>query len=166
MSDKATIAELFELAIGAEKAAETLYRGLEAKFAHHPKVADFWRAYAIEEAGHARWLKRLRDRASPEQLSAPADPNVQRGMHEVHEFSIEDALKGIKNLEDAYQLANELESAETNATFEFLITNFPSDERTQSFLRTQLKSHVGKIMIEFPVQFQPVAARRAIKALE
>ncbi len=46
MSDKATIAELFELAIGAEKIAETLYRGLEAKFAHHPEIADFWCFYA------------------------------------------------------------------------------------------------------------------------
>ncbi|OQY21229.1 MAG: hypothetical protein B6I35_08850 [Anaerolineaceae bacterium 4572_32.2] len=47
-----TVAELFEMAIGAEKAAEELYHGLAAKFAHHPEVADFWKEYAAEE-----WLR-------------------------------------------------------------------------------------------------------------
>ena len=76
MSNKSTLARLFELAIAAEKAAEELYRGLEAKFAHHEDVADFWREYAGEEVMHAAWLERLRDSLAPERLSAPADPDV------------------------------------------------------------------------------------------
>ncbi len=33
--DKVTVAQAFEVAIATEKAAERLFQGLEAKFAHH-----------------------------------------------------------------------------------------------------------------------------------
>lgn len=166
MSNKAMVADLFELAIAAEKAMEELYRGLEAKFAHHQEVADFWGKYAAEEARHARWLERLRDTSSPEQLSAPADPFMLKDARKILQFSIENRLKKIKNLEDAYQLVNELENSETNAIFEFLITNFSSDKETQSFLRSQLRDHIANLTIEFPTQFKGTARRQAVKALE
>lgn len=166
MSNKATVAELFELAIAAEKAAEKLYRGLEAKFAHQQEVADFWGEYAAEEAGHAQWLKRIRDAASPEQLSAPADPFILRDARRVLQFSVEHRLERIKNLEDAYQLVNELENSETYAIFEFLITNFISDKKAYSFLRSQLDDHLAKLATEFPTQFKGAAMRREIEALE
>ncbi len=163
MSGKATVDKLFEMAIAAERAGEALYRGLETKFAHHQPAASFWASYAKEEAGHARWLERLQDRLSMEQLSAPADPKVLQEAHKALQFSVEHALKGVGNLDDAYQLASELENAETNAVFDFLITTFPDDEQTAPFLRAQLRGHVGKIMIEFPAQFD-LQARREVKA--
>jgi rubrerythrin len=153
------------LAISAEKATEELYRRLEAKFAHHQEVADFWGKYAAEEARHAQWLERLRDRSSPEQLSAPADPLMLKDARKILQFSIEDALEKIENLEDAYQLMTELENSETNAIFEFLIANFSSDERTLSFLRSQLEDHLARLT-EFPTQFRGTARRQVIKALE
>jgi rubrerythrin len=163
MTNKATVAKLFELAIAAERAGEALYRGLEKKFAHQQQAADFWGGYAQEEAGHARWLERLQGRLSAEQLSAPADPAILQAVYQALQFSVEQELKSVRNLEDAYQLASEVENAETNAVFEFLITTFPTDEQTAPFLRAQLSGHVGKIMIEFPTQFGP-QARREIKA--
>ncbi len=165
MSDEATVATLLKLAIAAERASEALYRGLETRFAHHPQAADFWGRYAREEAGHTRWLERLQGSLSAEQLSAPADPTMLRDVHKALQFSVEHALKGVRNLEDAYQLASEVESAETNAVFEFIITNFATDERTAPFLRAQLSGHVDQIMIEFPAQFD-AKMRREIKALE
>src|SRR5574341_1275625 len=100
MSNENTVAKLLELAIGAEKAAEELYRQLEAKFAHHQDVADFWRGYAAEEAGHARWLEKLRNTQSPAQLSAPPDPSILKEAYMLAQFSTEHALKQVKNLED------------------------------------------------------------------
>ena len=166
MSNKATVAELFDLAIAAERAIKELYRGLEIKFAHHQEVADFWGKYAAEEAEHAQWLKRLRDTSSPEQLSALADPLMLKDARKILRFFVENRLENIKNLDDAYQLANELENSETIAIFEFLITNFSSDEETQFFLRSQLKDHLAKLTIGFPTQFQNAARRRAIVALD
>lgn len=166
VSNKTTVAELFELAIAAEKAAEELYRALEAKFAHHQEVADFWRKYAAEEAGHAQWLERLRRASSPEQLSAPADPLMLKDARKVLQFSIENTLEKTENLEDAYQLVHRLENSEINAIFEFLVTNFSSDEETQSFLRSQLHDHITKLTTGFPTRFRSAVRRRETKALD
>ena len=60
-------------------------------------------------------------------------------------------------MEDAYELAHELENSETNAIFEFLIIHFSTDETTQDFLRSHLKDHIGKLMLWFPAQFNVAA---------
>jgi len=165
MSDDTTIAALVELSISLEKSAAEIYRWLELKFAHHQDVVDFWKRYAREEDGHARWLEQLRDRLSPGELSAPADPLMLNDARSLLQ-SLAGKLSGIKNLEDAYQLVNELENSETNAIFEFLITNFGTDKKTQNFLRSQLRDHIARLMIDFPTQFHNALARRNIEALD
>jgi rubrerythrin len=163
---KATIAELIDLAISAEKAAEELYHGLEAKFAHHEDAAAFWREYAGEEAMHAAWLERLRDSLPPERLSVPADPSVLRDANQALQVPVERRLRDVHDLEDAYQSVNDLENSETNAVFDFLITNFAEDAKTQAFLRSQLRDHIGKLAIDFPIQFRLASVRREIKAFD
>jgi rubrerythrin len=164
MSNQETVAVLLDLAIDAERAAEALYRGLAVKFEHHPDVAQFWREYAQEEVMHADWICRVRASLDEDRLAAPADPKMLRYAHQALERSVEETLHQIGDLEDAYQLAHELEDAETNAIFEFLITHFADDRKTAGFLRAQLKDHVGKLMIDFPIQFPHGEGRRVIKA--
>jgi rubrerythrin len=163
MMEQTTNSELFDLAIAAEETAEELYRRLEAMFAHHEDAAAFWRLYAAEEAAHAHWLARIRDILRPEQLAAPADPQILKGARKALQVSVENALQEIENLEDAYQLVSEIENAETNAVFEFLIAGFSAIPEAQSFLRAQLRDHIGRIMVEFPERFGDAAMRRAIK---
>jgi hypothetical protein len=160
----ATINELFDMAIAAERTAERLYLGLEKKFSHCEDVAAFWAKSASEEIQHATWLESLRARINEKRLADPADSEIVRQAERVAEFSVEDALADVRNLQDAYVLANDAESSETNTIFEFLIGNFADDERTQIFLRTQLKNHIGNLMIDFPTRFNTRLAREAIKA--
>ena len=166
MSDQKSVGELFEMAIAAERAAEELYRRLGQMFAHHSQATAFWQRYAIEEAGHAKMLKYLRDRLTPEQLAQPAEASMLQKAHRTLELSIDNLLSKIKNLEDAYQLASELENSETNAVCEFLIDNFAADEKTQIFLRAQLRDHVGHLIADLPVQLRGVANRQAVKVIE
>lgn len=160
----ATLADLFALAIAAEESAETLYRGLAIKFSRYADVADFWRQYAAEESGHALWLMRLRDRLDTEQLATPADPfaleNVYRALH----MSVETALAQIQNLEDAYQLVNDIESSETNAVFSFLVTNFAYSTEVLSFLQALLEGHIARLMGSFPSHFRDRPSRLAVEA--
>jgi hypothetical protein len=79
---------------------------------------------------------------------------------------VERRLRDVHNLEDAYQMVHELENSETNAVFDFLITNFAEDKKTQAFLRSQLRDHIGKLATDFPVQFRLAPVRRGIKALD
>ena len=158
--------EFLELAIEAEKTAEELYNRLAEKFSHHPKVADFWKRYASEEVGHAKWLVQLRGRLGAEELSVPVDPVKVREARTAVEFSVEDRLKEVGNLDEAFHLVNELENSETNVVFEFLIDNFSADEETRVFLRSHLREHVDKLMNEFPVMSGGKLGRQSIKALE
>jgi rubrerythrin len=166
MPNATPVSELFNMAIAAESAAQELYERLATLFASHPEVVGFWKQYAAEEAGHVTWLTHLRDRQSPEQLSAPADAGMLEIANRMMGLSVKDLLAQVHNLEDAYQLANELEGSETNAVCEFLLDNFSLDEKTHTFLRSQLRGHIARLMTDLPVQFRGVSARHAIKVTE
>jgi hypothetical protein len=166
MQNSNTIADLVALAIQTEWTTEALYRGFSEKFSDYPKISEFWKHYASEEQGHARWLQNLTRHFAPERFDAPADPDLLRHARRLQEFDLQDQLSKIKNLQDAFELANELEHAETNAIFEFLIAYFSDDPNTSGFLRTQLRDHVSKLVIDFPEEYRQGAVRRAVLAKE
>lgn len=165
MSDETTVNELFDLAIQCEQVCEKLYRELETDFAHVPELAKFWEKYAREETGHARFLEGLRKESSEEKLSAFADASAIKSARTALQSSMEMGLRKIDDLEDAYRLAVELENSETNTVFEFLITNYSADERSQRFLRSQLKTHVANLTLDFPSKFNSSTTRRSVKAM-
>lgn len=162
--DNVTVTRAFEIAISAERAAQQLFQGLEAKFAHYQDVAAFWGQYADDELKHAEWLENLQARLTTEQLSGLVDNHTVELLQAVTDLSVEKALRGVKDLEDAYQLVNDIESGETNAIFQFLLNNFETDEQMRDFLRMQLTKHVSKLSIDLPVQYKGTLARRAIRA--
>ncbi len=166
MSTPNTVAELFDLMIASERACETLYHELAARFVHHLDVADFWERYAGQEDSHAHWLQRLRDRTPPAQLAAPADPVMLQNARRLAQFSAANALRSIHNLEDAYQLANELENSEVNAIFEFLVAQFAGDENTREFLHAQLLDHLARLADAFPTRYKSALVRQTIAVLK
>jgi rubrerythrin len=166
MSSQATLGELFDLALAAEETAEALYRRLAAMFAQQEQVAAFWRSFAAAEAGHAAWLRRLRERTEPQRLDTPADPLALEQARQASRLSVGQLLADVRTLEDAFDLANELEHSEINVVFEFLITNFAADQKTQDFLRRQLRDHVAKLTHGFPEAFSSPSQRKWLKALD
>jgi len=164
MPENGTIGHLIELAIRGERLTELFYVKVAARFSQHPEVAEFWKGYAAEENGHARWLEKLRERADPVRLSQPADPVVLQQAEQALSTPVDALLAGIKTLQDAYEVANELEHSETNAVFEFLISAFAEDAQTHAFLRAQLNDHIGRLMIDFPTRLGTGTLRRGITA--
>ena len=100
------------------------------------------------------------------QLSRLVDAHTVELLQAVNGFSVEKALLGVKNLEDAYQLVNDLENGETNAIFQFLLDNFETDVQIRDFLRAQLNQHISRLSIDLPVQYKGILARKAIQASE
>ena len=127
-------------------------------------MAAFWDAYAQAEVSHAQTLRSLRDRLSTEQLSEEVETGMMDAAYRALQSGQEKLDVSVTDLEAAYELASELENGETNAVFEFLITNFAGDKKAQAFLRSQLKDHIAKLMLQFPAQFGNGARRREIKA--
>lgn len=158
-----TVEKAFDAAIGAEKASEKFFHGLEAKFSHNDEVSRLWKQYAEDEATHARWLENLKAKLGQEELAKPVDEHTVELLNVVNKISVEKALDKIHDLEEAYELVNEIENGETNAIFRFLIDNFEADEKMREFLRAQLNEHVGRLTIELPPQYRGAATRRKIK---
>ncbi len=165
MPQEATIGELFEVTIALEKSAEAVYQGLQARFGHVPEVANFWKRYAAEEAGHARALERLRDGLNPDRLKQPTEPRMLEEGRRLLRISPEQHLQGVANLENAYQLASKLESSEVNALFDFLMTEFLGEKETPALLRGQLREHVDKLISEFPPNYREKAVRARVQAI-
>lgn len=161
-----TMAQAFDAAIAAEHAAEQLFRGLQAKFAAQPDLVDFWGHYAEEEVHHAAYLSRLLARQSPQDLARPADQEATALIEAVSKLHITKVLSEIHNLEEAYQVVNDLESGETNAIFLFILNNFETDSSMAKFLRAQLSAHVSQLSLDLPPQYHGSAARLAIPAID
>jgi rubrerythrin len=166
LPQKNTAAELFEIAIGLERAAEAFYRGLAQIFAHEPDVSLFWKRYADEEAGHARFLESLRGKLSAAQLNRPVDASLVESARKQMQNLPAQCLTGIRNLEDAYQKAVEAENSETNSIFEFLVADFALANQSGDFLRHQLHSHVDKLTSSFPSPYQSRLKRLEVMAAE
>jgi len=161
---KVTIAEAFEIAIAAEQSVEKMYGELESKFADHEEVAAFWKQYTRDEADHAKWLGRMKTEPSPEQLAKQVDASTAELLQSVVNFSVEKALGGVKNLQDAYELVSEIENGELNAIFQFLLDNFEADARLRDFLREQLNKHIARLVTDFPTQYREMPVRMATLA--
>ena len=157
-----TVDEMLQMAVKAERIAESVYDAFGKMFINNPEVARFWTRYADEEAGHARWMESLHRRASPEQLAVPANDEMWMLLTRLVNTDISELIGRVHNLQDAWDLANELENGETNIIFQFLISNFSKDAYTLGFLRTQLRDHMNHLMIDLPMQFSDVNVRRTI----
>jgi len=163
-----SVGKLFEHAIELERAAQSLYSQFENKFSNYPDVALFWKKYALEEDGHAAYLERIGSEVEQSRLSSPADKGMVQKVHRCLRDAAQIKMEKIKTLEDAYQVATELENSETNAIFEFMIVNFSTDELAKShqFLRTQLSTHIARLENDFPGQYKSKLARQQAFALK
>jgi rubrerythrin len=163
-----TVGKLFEYAIELERATESLYKQLERMFSNYPEVALFWKNYANEERGHAEYLERIRNGIDIDRLSRQADSIIFAKARQCFNKTAQVRLENIKTLEDAFQLATEVENAETNTVFEFMIVNFSTDELAKShkFLRTQLSSHIARLENDFPNPYKSRIARQNVFAIQ
>jgi rubrerythrin len=140
-----TLEDLFRRAIGIERRAGEVYAALARRFCRAPEVAAAWSRLMADEDLHARVLQDICDRLSREQQISLADAAMWE-----HVVRIEGLLEGgveasVGNLEEAYQLAHEIEYSEINAMFRFLATDvIPSEERKR-FVARHLDEHHGKL---------------------
>ena len=164
MPDRQSVRILFEYAIAAEHYARGLYHEFARLFAADPRVAAFWQRYSAEEMGHAAWLEQLLKKLPPETGDAPADFDKLDMARHMIKVPLAHALAKVETLEDAYQLAHELESSELNTMFEFLLFTFSDDPQATQFARAQLSDHVARLSNGFPDPYAGVPSRRAFRA--
>ena len=152
MHGEETIEQLFELSMAAEKTAGDFYAGLARKFSHLPEVSEFWKEMARDEERHIMGLEAIRDSLTSGQLFVPADQAVLGAVKNALKFSVKEMLASVRNLDDAYELAHDLENSEVNTVFEFLSTEFRPSRERKEFVRSQVKGHIIKLLSFFGVR--------------
>ena len=161
---RATVGDLLAVAVQLEDAARHLYEGLDRMFSHFPDVAAFWRRFAVDEVFHAKRLIELRASTSLKRLSQAVDASMLEAGRKLLGVAVEDRLRNVHHLDDAYEMAHELENSETNAIFRFLITQFSQDKHVVASLMRDLDDHVERLMTGLPVPYATRAARRDVTA--
>ena len=164
-AEPATIKSLLGVAVQLEVAARRFYEGLAERFASYPEIAEFWRVMAAEEACHENRLTEWRASLSAERLSQPAEARMLQMGQELLGASVDELLADVRNLDDAYETAHDLESSEINAIFRFFIKEFSQDPRVVAVLLQDLDEHAERLMTQFPVRYAMRAARAGVPVL-
>ena len=60
-------------------------------------------------------------------------------------FSAQDGLNAAQTLEQAYELAHELEHSEVNTVFEFILSEYMEQDAQRDFVTAQLKQHAARL---------------------
>lgn len=156
-----TLSELFKQAIEIEYKFSKVYSKLSILFSHVPDISAFWDGFAREEIFHMNTLQDIHKSLTQEQLLSPAERKMWEGVVMIRDFLGKDLIGSIKNLDDAYELAHELEFSEVNAIFKFLaIKVVPSDER-EKFIISHIEQHQKKLM-DFSKKFGDRVWRKQI----
>ena len=157
-----TIARLFAKAIEIEYMAARFYEALTDLFPHMPGIAVFWRGLTADEMEHALILEETRKRLTPEQIESPADPKMWKSLTQIHQKLSKNLIEEIETLDDAYELAHDLEFSEVNAIFQFLTTECIPHETRIEFVRLAIQRHQSKLL-DFTQNYGDKAWRKDIR---
>lgn len=161
-SDK-SVGYIIQRAIEAEDYTRDIYRKMSQMFAHVPRVSQFWLDLSYDEARHAYTLQNIRDSLSDEQLAAAADRRILDNVASVISVQNGISLDTVETLDEAYEIAHELEHSEINHIFECLAVGFIRQQDKRQILLSELREHQNKLMA-FTQNFGDREWRRQITA--
>ena len=141
-----TIEAIFDRAIEIEYKAANIYTGFSQLFSHMPEIMAFWKGMAEDEKRQMAELQEIRKSLTNEQLLLPCDKKITEKVAEINRLLSNEVNVSIKNLDDAYELSNELEFSEVNAIFKFLSAEFVPSGRRIQLVASELKHHQNKLM--------------------
>lgn len=155
-----TIDAVFEQAIKAELRSAELYKHMAEGFSHSPGISEFWNGLRKDEVTHAKALKEIRKTLTDEHLAGNAEVDLATKARAVERF-FED-LPPITTLQDAYEIAHDLEYTEINVLFLLLIKQFISSEDRKRFFVSEIWDHQAKL-VSFSVRFGGCEGRKEIR---
>lgn len=144
MSEK-TFGWLIERAVSWERTAQGLYESLAAAFPSYPAVRDFWLQMSADEIRHAVTLQGIRDALSEERLARPISGADAAFAESVDELLADCAGRTLVTLDDAYELANELEGSEINTVFRLVMMDSLKDASKRTLIKVQFDVHTERL---------------------
>ena len=140
-----TLDDLFRIGIALENRAGDIYHKFSGMFAPVQQIHDFWKGMEADERDHARDLERIRNALTETDLAQAIEPDLWFAAEEIERFLSDNRADSVKDLDEAYMLAHEIEFSEVNAIFRFLANRSVSLDARADFVLSQITQHQDKI---------------------
>lgn len=152
---------LFHKSIRVEQIAIKFYLHLAAMFSNNEKLHLFFNDLANDETLHASALREAMSLLSPEQLNGLVDEHKIKEIDAILQKMNMINYDSLKNLDEVYELAHDVEFSEINSIFLYLtIECVPSQNRKELF-RTIIDEHQNKLT-DFSILFGDREWRKSI----
>lgn len=155
-----TMKKLIEHAVSWELKVRDIYKTLAGMFKQHTVIRLFWQEMSDDEAHHADILQNIKHTMPDEELHKIIGVKEREAAIRVESLLEKDLLAHIANLNDAYELAHDIEDSEVNAIFRLVAVESVTDDQMHELISAQIDEHVEKLM-QFAHKFKP-AYRRTI----
>lgn len=132
-------------AIMCESTIRDVYEQLADLFSHVPELETVWRQMAEDEERHIDLLAEVRRHLSPEAQRSEAPRSLWDRIEEAEAYLEQARLDGVRTLDDAYELAHEMENYELVSLFQVLAVGDVPTELRDRFLSLQIDEHIGRL---------------------
>ena len=143
---KDTIEAIFERAIGFEYKASDIFKEFSKLFSYAQEISSFWQELAEDEIEHADTLQNICKSLTSEQLLSSCDEEMSMKVDMTQRMLAKVSIASIKNLDDAYDLAHELEFSEVNAIFKLMAATFIHSQERKQFIISEIGKHQQKLV--------------------
>ncbi len=157
-----TVADIYERLINIEFRAGELYGKLSILFTHVPEISAFWKELAEEEKFHMNTLLGIYKSLTEEQLFSTSEKQMWKNIVKIQDLLNTNLIGSIKNLDDAYALAQQIEFSEINDIFKFLATEHTLSEEQEELVLSNVMQHHNKLT-SFKHKFGDSALRKQIR---
>jgi len=141
-----TIQLIFELAINWETQARDLYANFAKLFNHEPKVSAFWIQLSKDESQHIVVLKDILNKLSTEKRLMKIGNEQWTSVTRVEGLIKEAITRKVSTLDDAYELAHQMEMSELNTLFKLFVNDYHPYEEGKKFILSNVKEHIERLM--------------------
>lgn len=140
-----TTRELFEIVLGAEREARSLYKGLAIMFHTLDVARDFFASMQKDEEEHIKSICSMMDFMTQGQLDREAEKSSLVIAKSFLNFKAEEVLSTVVTLDDAYKAAMNLEFSEVNKLHELLLELHMGNAERRNILEAELRAHASKV---------------------
>ncbi len=134
------------LAASFEKRAADFYQMLSTRFDYLPEVASFFDEMSHEEREHEIAIISVYKTLASSHLAEPPSQELCDGVLTVSSLLDQILKHEISNLNDAYEIAHQLEFSEMNTLLKFvLVTGLPEQKRTE-LTAVPIEEHQEKLL--------------------
>ncbi len=141
-----TVREVLERAIQIERRVADLYAVFAKQFSRVPGISEFWNDLRRDEIGHMGELCVIYESLPAEKLCSPESGAISASVNRALASVEGECLGKIKTLDDAYQIARELEFSEINAIFKYLTIDLVSPTSRSEIITYQVDEHQQKLV--------------------